>query len=137
MRFDLFGDAYVESLDLLLRTGSRVPGVVDQLSIGSGFGRQDRPTVELVGVQLTLENPRACIVASDIRTVNLPYCFAQVVWSLQGSGDLGSIAYYNPNAYRFTDDGTTLPNSLATRLREHSQLERAIDRLIKDPATRR
>ncbi len=72
--------------------------------------------------------------------MNLEYAIAQWIWVMAGSDDVAAISYYNPRGWNFTEDQQTLRGAFGYRLRRADgidQLERIVDRLRRDSASRR
>jgi thymidylate synthase len=95
----------------------------------------DRGTIELFAHSFTLLNPRTRVFVCGPRPLNIVFPFGAFLYLLSGRDDVPSIEYYNPEAMRFSDNGTTLHGSYGPRIvRPLSSLIRL---LRDDPMTRR
>ena len=87
--------------------GEDVPSIKDPKSIGSGWGTRERPTKELRYVTLVLKNPQK-------RLINSPFFLLEdiipraVLATLSDVFDVQTMAFYNPRAPEFSDDGKTI-----------------------------
>lgn len=132
--------AWLGSLSELLDHGENVTGVIQTTSVGSNFGHRIRDFRELVSTSFIIEAPRRRLTLSTHRPIDLGYAFANCLWVLSGSDDLGQIQVYNPRAKLFSDDGSTLSGATGARIFYSSagnQFEQVALRLRKDPPTRR
>lgn len=124
------GMLYYLSLQDLLEHGDKVGAVSEKSSPSYGKG-----TTELLAYQLSLSDPRARLISAEKRPLNLAYCIGNFFYQLSATDDVDSIAYYNPIAKKFSDDGTTLHGTYGPRMMR--QIRSAIKLLQADPATRR
>lgn len=92
-------------------------------------------TLELIGARQMLLNPRARVIHSDARPLNLGFCIGNFFYQLLNEDSVATVAYYNSNAARFSDDGQSLHGTYGPRM--HKQLQSCAQLLIDDPATRR
>lgn len=132
--------AYFAILRELRDSGADAAPTGDQASVGSRFGEQQRGAKEIVGAGFRLLNPRARIIQSPQRRVNLAFAIANALWVFRGSDSLSEIMFYNRRAADFSDDGKTLAGAAGSRLlrpAESNQLTAAIQRLRTDPGSRR
>jgi thymidylate synthase len=116
-----------------------VPSVQDPKSVGSCWGMRERPTKELRYVTLVLENPRN-------RCIDAPMSLLEdvvpraLLCTLCDEIDVPSIAFYNPKALDFSDDGKIVDSNYGYRIRHLNgvnQIEGVIAQLRKDPSSRR
>lgn len=138
--FETVADAWRGTLAELNSNGSRVPGVADQFSIGSSFGRHPRPTIESVGHSFCIKNPRARRIESVSRPVNQSFAIANTLWTLTGSDDLELIEPFNPKGRSFSDDGSTLYSAPGRRIfnsTSGNQFAAAAAQLRRDAGSRR
>jgi thymidylate synthase len=138
--FDNVAEAYSAGLHALLEKGATVPSVRESTSVASGFGTQDRPSIELLGYGFEIQNPEAVLIECAACQPRLAYYFGLLTWSLTGSDDVATLAYYHPSAPRFSDDGAHLSGAFGHRLFCHvggSQVAAMVHRLRNDPASRR
>jgi thymidylate synthase len=137
--YDSFADAYREGLESLLEDRGWVEPVLDEDSVGSGFGSEFRRTIELRPFLFRVKDPARCLIESPARQPSLSYVVGQWIWTMAGSEDLDQIAYYNRRGYMFSEDGARLPGAFGARIRRSAgdQLERALRLLRRDPGTRR
>jgi thymidylate synthase len=138
--FETFGEAYVSVLRDVLRDGAVVAGTQDPTSVGSNFGRAERPTREILGYAFEVRDPSASVVVSPARTSHLAFCFGLFLWTLSGSDSESWIHYYNPRAGDFSDDGVHLSAPFGLRLFDNSgvdQIEAIFKKMASDPYSRR
>ncbi len=130
-------EAYVETLKLVLDRGQVLKASADTRSTGAG-----QVTKEIMNSTLSIENPIERLVFNPARKINLPAAVARFVWMMAGSDRLADIAFYEPKVKRFSDDGVSVPGSnYGERMLQPrpglNQLVSVIERLRKDPASRR
>ena len=102
----------------------------------------ERPSLEVLNQLLCLRDPRRQTLSQAGSSFNPAVAVARFVWHLAASDDLAAIAFYEPRAQLFSDDGTTLSGSnTGQRLfgsdSGSDQLEGIISRLRADRHTRR
>lgn len=131
-------NAYLVLLNSLINENNIVEGIKDPTSIGSNFGVDCRPTIELLGISFKILNPRDRIITSRIRNVNYTFALANFLWLLSGESKLDMISHYNAKAKQFSDDGN-LFSAFGYRIRtgKGDQLTNTINLLRKDSNTRR
>lgn len=138
--YDTVAEAYSAGLYAILERGATVPSVRESTSVASGFGTQDRPSIELLGYGFEIRDPKAVFIECAACQPRLDYYFGLLTWSLIGSDDVATLAYYHPAATRFSDDGAHLSGAFGHRLFRHesgSQVAAIVERLRNDPASRR
>jgi thymidylate synthase len=138
--FDTLAEAYSAGLGNLMQRGAVVPSVRDETSVASGFGKEDRPSIELLGYGFELHDPTAAVLECAPCQPRLDYCFGLLTWSLIGSDDVSTLSYYHPAATRFSDDGAHLSGAFGRRLFRHeggSQIAAVVARLKADFSSRR
>ncbi len=91
----------IDAIRAVADSGSPVESVSDARSIGSSFGRSDRPFREVVGYSARIESPRARLPWFAARRVNRNFALANAVWVCLGLSDPTSLL-------RFTRDGSGL-----------------------------
>lgn len=93
----------------------------------------DKPSIELLGYDVAIENPRCRLIGNEIRPLPLIPAIARFAWMMAGNERLEDIAFYEPMVRGFTDDDLTVPGSnYGARLRRShagDQVEAAIERL--------
>ena len=124
------GMLYYLSLQDLLEHGDKVEPVT-QVSSPS-YGKE---SIELIGYQLILSDPRARLIVAEKRPLNLGYCIGNFFYQMAGVDTVKDIAYYNPIAAKFSDDGNSLHGTYGPRI--FKQIRSVISLLQADPATRR
>jgi thymidylate synthase len=129
-------EAYAKTLSSLLNDGSRIEAG-ESKSVGSG-----KSTYEIMNFSIKIENPRQRLVFNSERKINLPAAVARFLWMMAGSDRLADIEFYEPKVGSFSDDGIVIPGSSYGQriLRSRpglDQLQAVIDRLKKDPSSRR
>src|SRR4051812_30357912 len=115
--YETFAQAYRGSIQEVIEGGDLVPGIEDSTSVGSEFGLAKRPTLELRPFGFRVLDPHACLVWCDARQPSLPYAIGQWLWTMRGSDELESIAYYNGRGRVFSDNGHRLSGAAGPRLR--------------------
>lgn len=134
MRYNKFDDAFIQELSELLKSGSAVPAIIDPSSPASHFGQQPREALELLGTSFTVANPELPLISGQHLPINLSLVVGLTLWTLSGSNDNDWLLYYDANASprRNPAWGDRLFGN-----RGIDQVERAIELLESDPATRR
>lgn len=133
-------EAFYSSLATLRDNGQRVPGVCDPTSVGSRFGTAPRATLELLAFSFTIEDPRARLIKSRARPLDVAFALSNVLWTLRGDRDAAPILFYNPRGGDFTVDGKHFAGALGSRLRPDTgknQLAEVVRLLQEDSASRR
>jgi len=110
------------------------------LAQGQPVAPRGMPTLEVLGVSLTLTDPRRRLVdVPPVRVVNPAFAAAEAVWILSGS-DSPWIFQFNERLAEYADDGR-LMGAYGPRLRRWhgrtDQLAQTRHLLGADPATRR
>ena len=130
-------DAFKSTLESVMTNGSEIKAE-ESKSIGSG-----KSFKEIINYNLVIENPQKRILRSSKRPINLPGAIARFVWMMAANNRLADIEFYWGAAVTpFSDDGYTVPgSSYGARMFNSSpgldQIEAIINRLRKDPSTRR
>ena len=101
-----------------------------------------RPFFELLNQQMTMADPRRRVLAAAGASFNPAVAVARFVWHLAASSQLASIAFYEPRAAQFSDDGEVLPGSnYGARLfggeSGIDQIAGVVERLREDASSRR
>lgn len=138
--YDSATNAVRAALRSLTTDGRRVESVLEPSSIGSAFGTRQRPFVEIIGWGFALSNPRSRIAWFRSRRLNMSYALGNCLWTLFGSDDLETIAFYNDRARLFSADGSHLVGSIGARIFNYygmNQFITGLNRLQKDPTSRR
>lgn len=91
-------------------------------------------TKEFVGAHIVLTNPRLSLITTLERNLNKAFQVAEMIWILSGNDDLNTIAYYNKNMRKFSDDGKVLAGAYGPRIKP--QLKYALKCLRDDPGSR-
>ena len=120
----------------ILRDGTPVQHA-DGKSVGDG-----RRSREIRNHQFTLATPQDRILWNPGRRLNVNDAIARFVWLVSGNDRVKDIEFYQPKVGRFTDDQLTVPGSnygkrLFTPGPGIDQIQGVIERLHKDPGTRR
>jgi thymidylate synthase len=91
-------------------------------------------TREILGVQLTVHDSYSNILYSPIRNLSYKFMVAEWLWISAGCNDVASIAKYNKNISKFSDNGETFWGAYGPRLtKQHDYM---VSTLIKDPDSR-
>jgi thymidylate synthase len=101
---------------------------------GSEVSPRGQLCKELRGITLQMNDIDANIIVSPVRKLNYSFMVAEWVWMLLGRRDVASIALYNSQIKRFSDDGEVLFGAYGPKITE--QLEAVIRLLDRDPDTR-
>jgi len=101
-----------------------------------------RPSLEVLNQQLCQLDPRRRVFSSTASSFNVAVAVARYVWHMAGSSQLSAIAFYEPRARLFSDDGEILPGSnTGARLFGEGggidQVRGIVARIQEDGATRR
>lgn len=137
---ETFAEAYVAGVADVLHNGRVVPPTKNPSSIGSRFGAGRSGFRELSAYRFCVRRPDMCLLEMPARAMNLEYAVAQWIWVMGGSDDVAAISYYNPRGWNFTEDQQSLRGAFGYRLRRTEgidQLERIVERLRRDPTSRR
>lgn len=138
LSFGSFQEAYVTSIETLLRDGKSVDPVMDPTSVGSEFGANPKRTKELLGFSFEVTNPRRRSVDSKVRNVQSAFNHANLIWTLNGGVDAGMISHYNQRGIAFAKNQAFYEAAFGARLFYPFQQIRGIEkRLLADPASRR
>jgi len=133
-------DIFIESLQALKSSGRSVPEIVDPTSPHSGFGRGGSATVEVLGWRAATDRIRRRLLWNPARAAWLDQAIGMCLWNLAASQALKPVAFYNPNAARFSDDGRVVRAPWGFRMlagHESSALARALELLRRDPSSLR
>ena len=106
----------------------------DVLTRGAARLVRGYETTEFVGAHLILTEPKSSIIDTPERNLNKAFQVAEMIWILSGSDDLDTIAYYNKNMRKFSDDGKVLAGAYGPRLKP--QFKYALECLKSDHGTR-
>jgi thymidylate synthase len=129
-------EAYSKTLSALIDQGDKI-NAGESKSIGSG-----KTSYEIMNFSIRIENPKQRLIFNNERRINLPAAVARFLWMMAGNDRLADIAFYEPKVSSFSDDGIVVPGSSYGQriLRSRpglDQLHAVIDRLRKDPTSRR
>lgn len=140
MPFATLQSAWLSLLAQVREGGREVPGVIDPLSIGSGFGMKPRNYREVMGLSFELTNPRARIICTSAYAPQLRFAIAQTIWCIVGSDEVSDIGYYNQQGFAFADETGHLPAAVGRRIfraEGGDQFHAAIELLKRDQSSRR
>jgi len=130
-RYDTAGEMYTAMLARLFLRGQWVDPITTPSSPSVG---QD--TLELLAPRLILTNPRARLIVSEARPLNIAACLGLFFYFVTEGRDLAQALYYNPLAMKFSDDAETIRGS-CYGFRVSHQLQRALRLVRESPPTRR
>lgn len=84
-----------------------------QSCIGSGLATSPRgmSTLEVIGYNFSLINPRARIVGFPDRRWSLPLAIGEFCWHMRGDNSVEALSYYADAWSNFSDDGITVRGS--------------------------
>ncbi len=105
------------------------------LKYGDPCSPRGRPTMEMVGVTLTIDHPEDRFVTVPARSLSMVKMMGRSVWELCGRADLASIAYYDDQALRFAGRDGIIATAYGLRLMR--QMPEIIGVLKKDHDSRR
>ena len=91
-------------------------------------------TRECLGVTLLINELRNNILYHPIRNLNYKFQIAEFLWMAYGRNDLATLARYNSQMARFSDDGLTLAGAYGPRLQPQWQF--LVDTLSRDHYSR-
>lgn len=74
-------------------------------------------TRELLGFQLEISDLTQNILVHPVRDLNYRFMVAEWLWIMAGRNDVETLAKYNSEMRRFSDDGVTLTGAYGPRLR--------------------
>lgn len=100
-------------------------------------------SLELMGVNIVLEDPRSRLITNGARKFNMALAAGELAWHLSGSADVSFISYYAKNWAKFSDDGEYIRgscygHSIFTSMdSQPSQWVRVKQLLQTDPQSRR
>lgn len=119
--------------------GPLVATVVDPRSIGSDWGREQRPFYEILGASFTIGPHDEVLFTSRARPLNIEYALVSSLWILLGRNDLASVSRFNPRGSAFSVDGFTLSAAFGHRLmnEDGDQVAAAMSLIDNDASTRR
>lgn len=89
---------------------------------------------ELLNVSWHVHDAKKCLLHHPIRRLSYKFAVAEWLWIWYGLSDVKTIAQYNPNIARFSDDGVQFQGAYGPRL--NSQWSYLIGCLKKDRASR-
>jgi thymidylate synthase len=91
-------------------------------------------THEICGVTLRLNDARNNILYHPVRNLNYRFLVAEFLWIAYGRADVATLAKYNSQMARFSDNGLTLEGAYGPRLLP--QWQYLVDAMSKDYWTR-
>lgn len=110
------------------------------LDAGEAIAPRGIPTIEYPGPVATVyTHPTERVLWCPVRDANPFFHFFEALWVLYGRSDVRFLARLLPRIAEFSDDGLTFNAPYGYRLRRQhgDQVDRAIQLLREDPATRR
>jgi thymidylate synthase len=123
---DSMGDVYLQLLEEILEIGQEVhigrPGAMSSM------------TKEIMGLQVVLTDCELCLFENSIRNLNYRFQLAEFLWIMAGREDVGSLALYNSQVAKYSDDGRTFAGAYGPRLK--TQWEYVQNTLWSDPTSR-
>jgi thymidylate synthase len=106
----------------------------DLLVNGEDVAPRGKPTKEIIGHQLVLEDLRDNIIGVPERKLNYRFMVAEWLWIIAGRNDVAALTMFNPKMLAFSDDGQTLAGAYGPRI--FTQLQYVIETLRADPDSR-
>lgn len=104
------------------------------LESGRSISPRGEHTLERLGVHYVLTDPRANIFVNEARKLNYRFMIAEWLWMAFGRDDVKTIAHYNPQIAKFSDNGIDFNGSYGVPI--HRQLPYIVHKLRNDPDTR-
>jgi thymidylate synthase len=125
-----FGSLWVELVRQLINRGDRVrPRGLD--------------CWEVCGVSIKLEDAQQNLLVNEVRRLPYKFAIAEWLWIYFGHADVKTIARYNPNIAKFSDDGFAFRGAYGPRVygrdpatHRVDQWYHVLDQLRRDPDTR-
>lgn len=128
--FETFDEAYPALMKVLLEEGEEV-------------SPRGLLTKEISPIGITINNPRVHAITHPLRKLNYGFMVGELLWILRGGNEVESIAHYNKQWLKYSDDGKTLNGAYGQRIFNWNssnitinQFEKAFEQLKKDPDTR-
>lgn len=118
---------------------THVHGLWQQLAVAIiGQGQHSAPrgkgVTELLGVSLHLSEPLNNVLWHPNRKLSYRFMVAEWLWIYFGHDDVKTIARYNPNIVKFSDNGVNFNGSYGVPVQ--AQWRRLVELLQRDPDTR-
>ena len=128
---------FVEALRAILEKGVSVPPVTEATSPHSRFGAGGVSTLEIRNWQGECRNIRSRVLQNSLRAIWLDQAIGMALWQFGATTSLEQVAFYNPRAADFSDDGESVRAPWGLRLfaGEPSSFEKCLATLRKDPST--
>ena len=104
------------------------------LSAGREVSPRGMKTRELLHASFTLDNAAYNLLENPMRKLSYPYAVAEWLWILLGRNDVRTIAPYNKNIARYSDDGKTFFGAYGPWV--DWQLDYVVDAIKNDKDTR-
>jgi len=101
--FNTFEEAYPQLIKALLEEGEEV----------SPRGMLTR---EISPVGITIKDPTKHAITHPVRKLNYGFMVGELLWMLRGKNEVESIAHYNKQWLKYSDDGMTLNGSYGQRI---------------------
>lgn len=98
------------------------------------IGRVNTLTREIVGMRLILTDVRNNIYVHPVRNLNYRFMLAEWLWIMAGRNDVKTVARFNSQIAKFSDNGEIFAGAYGPRLQP--QWEYVIGNLRKDPSSR-
>lgn len=77
---------------------------------------RSKPTKELLGVQLKINDLQNNVLVCDKRNLNYRFMVAEWLWIAKGRDDVAGVARYNSKIKEFSDDGVKFAGAYGPRL---------------------
>lgn len=109
-------------------------GTIEDLILNGAYvAPREQPTLELLQhtIAVDLLHP---VVAAPTRRVSNKFLGAEAFWMLTGDDRVETIAPYNSNISKFSDDGKTFFGAYGPKIA--SQIDFVVNKLLEDPDTR-
>lgn len=87
-------------------------------------------TNEILGVTLRVDDLRNNLLYHPVRNLNYKFAVAEWLWISYGRDDVATLARYNSQITRFSDDGVTFAGAYGPRLK--TQWQYLVDAISKD-----
>jgi len=98
------------------------------------IGRVKMMTKELIGVRLGISDVRRNVMNIPMRKLNYRFMLAEWLWIVAGREDVGTVALYNSQICKYSDDGRVFAGAYGPRL--HKQWDYVLHQLEHDESSR-
>jgi len=130
-----FSKAFASEITSLANDGLAAEPITDPSSPASNYGANPRPSIELLGTSFTISSCQSTIFTCAEIPFDLTYGIGLLLWCLSGSNDQEFISYYRGKPP--TGKKISFGHRMLHADGKHDLLSLAMQRIEKDPGTRR